>query len=67
MSPNKGGQILRLEPEGIELLEACPEIMQKFVQGENDSSFVVLFKGIMKKFQCYLLITSMGFKIMWEM
>ena len=27
MSPNKGGRVLRLEPEGIELLEACPKIM----------------------------------------
>jgi hypothetical protein len=34
MSPNKVGRILRLEPEGIELLEACLEIRQKFVQGE---------------------------------
>jgi hypothetical protein len=34
MSPKKGGRILRLEPEGIELLEACPEIMEKFIQGE---------------------------------
>jgi hypothetical protein len=30
MAPKKGGQISRLEPEGVELLEAFPEILQKF-------------------------------------
>jgi hypothetical protein len=34
MSPMKGGRVLRLEPEGIKLLEACVDIMEKSIQGE---------------------------------
>jgi hypothetical protein len=34
MSPKKGGNILRLEPEGIELLQIYPKIMENFIQGE---------------------------------
>jgi hypothetical protein len=34
ISPKKGGRVLILELEGIELLEACPNIMEKFIQGE---------------------------------
>jgi hypothetical protein len=34
MTTKKGGQVLRLEPEGIELLESFPDIMDKFIQGE---------------------------------
>jgi len=34
MSPKKGGRILRLELEDIELLEASLDIMEKFIQGE---------------------------------
>jgi hypothetical protein len=30
MAPKKGGQIIRLELEGVELLEAFPKILQKF-------------------------------------
>lgn len=30
MTPKKSGQITRLEPEGVELLEAYPQISQKF-------------------------------------
>jgi hypothetical protein len=32
MGHNKGGHLLRLEPDGIELFEALPEIKEKFVQ-----------------------------------
>jgi hypothetical protein len=30
MAPKKSGQITHLEPEGVELLEAYPQILQKF-------------------------------------
>lgn len=33
MAPKKVGQVSRLEPVGVELLESYPEIMQKFIDG----------------------------------
>jgi hypothetical protein len=44
MAPKKGGQVTRLEPKGAELLEAYPELMQKF-KNVGWYEFFTLFQG----------------------
>jgi len=44
MSQKKGGWVLRLEPKGIKLLEAFPDIIKKFKQGEC-FKFCCTFQG----------------------
>jgi hypothetical protein len=44
MTPKKSGKITRLEPEGVEFLEAYPQISQKF-RDANWFKFCLTLQG----------------------
>jgi hypothetical protein len=66
MAPKKGGQVSHLELVGVELLEAYPEIMHKFIDG-GWFEFCWTFQGYHGEISMLFEKTLMGFKLKWEM
>jgi hypothetical protein len=61
MSLKKGGQVLRLEPGGIELLQTYLEIMEKFIH-EECFQFCCTFQGHHEKISMMFAQNFDGFQ-----
>jgi hypothetical protein len=62
MAPKKSGQIIRLEPEGTKLLEAYPQMAQRF-KDVVGLSFSQPSRGTMNIFQWSSHIILMALKL----
>jgi hypothetical protein len=64
MAPKKGGHISRLEPEGVELLEAFSPKSCRSLRMQGGSSSIVHSRVTMKKSPCFSHINFDGFETM---
>jgi hypothetical protein len=62
MVPKRSGQVVRLEPEGVELLEAYPQMAQRF-RDAGWFEFLTTFQGYDKQVSTEFALNFDGHKV----